>query len=320
MHEMGDPWRTAFGILAPYYNYNPPSFWVPGTNPTPIQEALNKVDKLAGNNALGKNFFTDDRMPYWQVINEANLDITEVQTWTAAVADRIRQHGGKVTGTLKDTSHRYAEAFPYIMDFLSQHFDLIQAHEYFYYVVESAIRNQGSAAEVYTPVYNRAVQMFNAMLSGRGPFSVDEVILGEWGFWHGTMQGPGMSSPLTVSHHQHAEYIRAIFDAMKDTGFKNQYYHLIFDESNEFWGVVNNSGTPWTEEYNTFKTGMSNLNGNGVIYRTLKYSSLELTEGGQFVPISVPCTVDGEILQSGGTKQIEDGKTVQVSVPDEVEI
>jgi len=254
LHEMGDPWGTSLGLLAPYYNYQPASFY--GASATPISEGLAMIDELAGDNSLGHNFFTDPRMPYWQVINEANIEIAEVQTWTAAIADRIRSYGGKVTGTLKDTNHRYAEAFPYIMPFLEQHFDLIQAHEYFYYVVTSAISSQGAAAEVYQPIYDRAVQMFNAMLGGSGPFRDDEVILGEWGFWHGSMKGPGMSTALTVTHHQHAEYIRGVFDAMKDVGLKNQYYHLIFDDSVEFWGVVDQLGAPYIEEYSSFKAGM----------------------------------------------------------------
>lgn len=258
LHEMGTPWATSLGILAPYYNYQPVSIW--GATATPISEGLELIDKLAGNNSLGHNFFTDRRMPYFQVINEANYDIPEVRTWTAAIADRIRSYGGKVTGSLRTTNNRYAQAFPEIMPFAEEHFDYLQAHEYIYYVVTSDIRNRGASAEVYQPVYDRGIQMFGQMIADKGPFSASQVILGEWGFWHGTMQGPGLSYPLTVTLHQQAEYIRAVFDALKDVGLRNQYYHLIFNNPTETWGIVDGNGVPYEEVYESFKTGMSNLN------------------------------------------------------------
>ena len=282
LHEMGNPWGTALGLLAPYYNYQPVSAF--GATATTIAAGLLMIDKLGGDNNLGHNFFTDSRMPYWTVINEANIDLAEVPAWTAPMADSIRSYGGKVTGTLRDTSHRYAEAFPYIMPFAEAHFNLLQAHEYLYYMIVSQIRNEGANADIYQPIYDRGVAMFGSMLDTRGPFSVDQVVLGEWGFWHGTMQGPGLTEPLTVTHHQHAEYIRAAFDAMIDVGLKNQYYHLIFDNPVEFWGIVNEQGVPYTEEYDNFKSGMSKIVPPSII--TSRFPLVELISGLTILGIS----------------------------------
>lgn len=261
LHELGDPWRTLLGILAPYYNYQPVSAY--GATYTPTSQALNMVDQLAGDNNINYNFIADPVFPYWQVINEAPTSNQTVIEWTTAVADRIRSHGGKTTGALCDWPTPYADFRP-VMSLAADHFDFLQAHEYAYTSALSLIGSQGSNADIYQAVYDKADDRFGLMVSTCGDFGESKVILGEWGMMHGAFKPPGMSTTYQVSLQQHADYVRAVFDALKDNGLSNQYYHLIYDDSGESWGVVSSSGAPVSLVYDSFRNGMSLLNGEEV--------------------------------------------------------
>ena len=263
MHEMGTPWKAAFGIVAPYFNYRPTGNL--GGVPTPIPEALEMVDQLGGDNDLSHNFLTDLTIPYWQVINEAPLSNPDVRNWTASVADRIRGHGGKVTGSLKGDSVPYADFRP-VIDFAEDHFDYLQAHEYFYYPETlDLLEAEGTSAEIYQTVYNKAIERIGLMLSTRGSFPVDRIIIGEWGIKHGEFKPPGVNKTYQVTDKQQADYIAAVFDAMKEMGFRNQYYHLVFDDPTETWGIVDPTGLPHLEQNNAFKKGVNSiLGGDGL--------------------------------------------------------
>lgn len=261
LHEMGNPWDAGLGITPPMFNYQRIENF--GAVAKTIPEALAMIDKIGGDNNLGHNFFTDPRIPYWQPINEARLDYQDVADWTAALCDAIRGYGGKVSCCVNDGIHRYAESFPYIMPFAEAHFDYLQAHEYGYYGAEALIRSEGAAAQVYQPLYDTFHEKLGTMARDRGSYPIEKVLWTEWGFWNGTMQGPGMSSPLTVTEQQQADYVRAAFDAMRDIGLKNSIYHHLFntydfyaDRYRERWGVADYDGTPFLA-YDAYKTGFT---------------------------------------------------------------
>jgi hypothetical protein len=252
-HELGNPWGTELGILAPYFNYRP-------TTPyTSIPDAITMIDKLGGNNSLGHNFLTDSRVPFWHVTNEAPISEQVVRDWTAAVADHIRSHGGKTMSTLKGDGVPYADFAP-IIAFAEQHLDYLDAHEYLYGVVVNDIRTEGASADIYQKVYDQGILRYGMMLDTRGSFPTDRVVLGEWGFWHDSMRGPGAVDPLTVTHQQHADYIRAAFDAMIDVGITNHFYHLPIDDAIEPRGIADSNVVPHPLQYNAFNIGMDNIN------------------------------------------------------------
>ena len=85
--DLGDHWGILFGIVAP-----DPADGITGTT---ISAAMAMVDKLAGNNPLGHNFITDQRVMGWSVANEVNLANNVTYNWCIQILDYIRSKGGK---------------------------------------------------------------------------------------------------------------------------------------------------------------------------------------------------------------------------------
>ena len=306
LHQMGNPWNTHMGLKAPYFNYMP-------YTATPIPEALDIIDKIGGNNELGHNFFTDPRIPYWQPINEAPFPNDSralpsnptVEEWTSAVCDRIHMYGGKTTAALIGNygAGRYTD-FRLIMPWAQSHLDYLQAHEYLFYVATTEFRN---GLDPYQKIYDKAIEEFGQMIDegaayGYGP---DKIILGEWGVGHGAWNRMGTDLG-NVSMWQFARYLEAAFDAMKAVGLQNQYYHEIYDENTQQWGIMAHNGEIHTEPYLAFKAGMGEI------------TPTEVSVFLNSTPISVNFTVNDVVYPAGSTLVLPIGEVLNIRVPERI--
>ena len=310
LHQMGGPWstETLMGLDAPYFNYMP---YVA----TPIPEALDIIDKIGGDNVLGHNFFTDDRMPYWQPINEAPFPNDSralssnptVEEWGSAVYDRIHVYGGKTTASIigNNGNGRYTD-FRLIMPWAQGHLDFLQAHEDLYYAAVTEFRN---GLDPFTPILNTGIREFGQMIDegGAGGYGPDRIILGEWGVGHGSWLRPGNFSLGNVSMFQFSRYLEAAFQAMRDVGLVNHYHHEIYDQSREQWGIMAHDGVKHPEPYAAFKAGMAGVPVPDV--------SVFLDSS----PVPVNFTVNGTVHPSGTTLVLPSGVVINIRVPERID-
>lgn len=251
-HSMGNEYGTELGIVAPMFTYRKRTVW------TPLAEALALIDKLAGDNALGKNFIADPRIAWWCPINEARLDDADVREWLIPILERIRAHGGKTSVCVNDGVHGYVDTFPYIIPIIGHCVDYLQAHEYHHPDVVAPLCGN-LEADLYTPIYNAYFQDFQTMAAERGNFPLENVMLTEYGVGNGTwygILGPLEQCNLTPS--QQAQYIKAVFDAAKDIGISNLFYHEIFDyRTFHLFGFLEFNGAISSQEsYDAFKNAV----------------------------------------------------------------
>lgn len=248
---LGSKWGTLLEIVPPMNNYSRLTKW------SSIPEALAMIDKLGGNNSLGHNFLSDPRIAYWQPINEARLDYVDVRDWTFAVGDKIRSYGGLVTACVNDGIHEYDKTFPYIMAQIQDHFDFIQAHVFHSDTLKLAgLTSPNPTVDIYQPCYNAFLASFKAMTDGRGSYSLDKVMvteygcgLGEWAVWTG-------AGKIYTTEYQQAQYIQAFLDALRNAGLSQHRYHSpinLYDYTNlkplRSFGFIDYDGTIYPEAY-----------------------------------------------------------------------
>jgi len=247
-HEMGNQYGTSFGVVPPMHNYRPVSPY------SSLDNAIAVIDKLGGNNNLGKNFFEDERVLWWTPINEARLDADEVRNWLIPVLQRIKYYSGKTSVCVNDkTGRSYAEAFPYITPIIGDYIDYLQAHRYQELVIRS-ITNQGPQADMYQPAYEAFSADFQLMIDGRGEFGIDELALTEFGTGFDEWEYHYGTDITTIE--QQADYIRAAFDAAQDKGITKLFWFnpiQIHSDYNTF-GFIEYDGTIIDETYNAFKS------------------------------------------------------------------
>lgn len=245
-HAMGSTYGTLMGIVAPMNAYRRQDPY------TSIEESLSLIEKLGGHNELGKNFISDPRIAYWCPINEARLDHIDIRDWTIAVLRRIRQYGGKTSVCVNDGEHRYVDSFPHIIPIIGEYVDFLQAHSYQQDIVQS-VGSRGSAANMYVPVYEAFSRDCESMVNGRDIFSVDQLMLTEFGCGNGAWIG--MDWNITTAEHQQADYIRAVFDACEKYGITRVFYHEPINIRSHVrtLGFVNYDGAAAQEPYERYK-------------------------------------------------------------------
>jgi len=229
--EMGGGWQTLFGLEP---------------NITPLSECFDFIDQLAGDNNLGHNFLTDPRILGWSVANEVDLTDPSMYNWCIQVADYIRSKGGKawLASPRGAGGWFYGEDFHVTEPILRGHADYLERHYYAHQLVKD------NPSDPYSAVYSFYRQVLQThMIDGRGSFSMDQLILGEFGIWRGTATGEGVTN--TYSDWERREYYRAVFDAARDVGIKNIIFHDLFAQINPktnsylspMYSVVDTDGT-----------------------------------------------------------------------------
>jgi len=237
-HEMGNSWGTLFGIVPPPQGPGP-------YPPVSIEEAKAMIDQLAGNNSLRHNFITDPRVLGWRPSNERDISDPYVLQWNLEICDYIRSKGGKAwLASPRYGSWWSGEDFHITEPILRGHVDYLERHLYEVWDFVNICNKN------YTQFYNYYKSVLqDHMIDGRGQFSVDQLILGEFGIWRGYGSDLGYSGSFTDEERQ--IYYRAVLDAARDVGVKNVMLHDLFSQ------LV---GPNWTE-YETPNYGVIDVNG-----------------------------------------------------------
>jgi hypothetical protein len=250
---MGNKYGTLLGVVAPMAAYK---MITPYSS---IENALVVVDKLGGNNAVNKNFIADPRIAGWAPINEARIDLEDVREWTIAVSERIKSYGGKVSmcvgwgdayNSPVPSRLYYAWSISKIVPIISDYVDYLQAHVYCEDVIVRADSNP--AYDMYTEACESFSIAFEYMVNGRGDFGLDKLMVTETGCGSGTWTSH--MGTQTITEHQQAEYIRALFDTAKKYGIVKVFYFEPFSRISERgYGFIDYDGSLVTQSYNTFK-------------------------------------------------------------------
>ena len=87
------------------------------------------------------------------------------------------------------------------------------------------------------------------MIDGKGSFSTDQLILGEFGIWRGYGKDVGYEGSFTDE--QRLSYYMAVLEAAKEVGIKNVFFHFMFsqryNQSENYhipdWGIIDYGGS-----------------------------------------------------------------------------
>lgn len=228
-HQMGD-WRPGTPIS---------NQWAFGIKPADgIAGAKAKIDKLAGNNALGINFLTDPTVPFWIISNECwDFDQAVYRDWHLAIADYMRSKGAKVT--LGSPSVYHGVMTPSIvLPMYRDHVDYIIFHWY----------DAGSYDYIYTEL-TRVINTYKAEL---GPVPVNNLLIGEIGCqrtWSG------------VTEDIRGQSYKAYFKATLDAGMGGLFPFILYDVygTTETWGAIAVDGTYFTKVTDQYKAAYSGV-------------------------------------------------------------
>lgn len=215
-----------FGIISPGMENS-------GLPATTITNAKEIIAKLAGDNSLNLNFIADPRILMWITSNEMPIDDTTlysdgttILSWNLELCDYIRAKGGKaciagarINGWMVDLDQ--------IIPLIDGHVDYLNVHPYqmvTYYnggniLAYSAWKN---AFENYLTDH----VMEPAVSYG---YSLNQVILGEFGIWIGTGNDLGVAN-VTFTDANRETYYSGVFDASIACGVQNvtlfQFYSV----------------------------------------------------------------------------------------------
>lgn len=264
-HVMGSHWGTQMGIVAPVYNASPVSPY------TSLSEALIVVDRLGGNNSLGKNFLADSRIGWWSPINESkiNSEYAYVLDWLVPILQKIRSYGGKTSVCVYadpvEQHEVYIHSIQNVIPLIGDYVDYLQAHDYQHDVVSQWI-TQDPSGSIYQAMFQQFDSDFAYIQANRGSFPSDRVFITEYGCGNGTWDGllanyPFPSGPwgalITMSQQQQADYVLAGIDAAKKNGIKGLSYHspINMSASPHSFGFIEYNGIIDTA-YNTFASAV----------------------------------------------------------------
>jgi len=238
--SLGSSYGTLFGIVSPGDTAGPyPS--------TPIDEAKAMIDQMAGDNPLEHDFITDPRVLGWKTSNEVNIGDPVILEWNLELCDYIRSKGGKAWLSSPSTyvGGTFFEGlkFSETESLLRGHVDYLEIHLY-------EVRDFVNYLDKdYNQMYNHMKNLIqDFMLDGRGDFSIDQLILGEFGIWRGYGSDLGYTGSFTDEERQ--IYYQAVLDASRDIGIKNVALHDFFAQKytdgtyeTPNYGVVDVDGT-----------------------------------------------------------------------------
>jgi len=205
---------------------------VPGEN---ISLAKNDIDKLAGNNVLGKNFITDPRIAFWIIDNEPDFDNATLIAWEQEMGSYLMQKGANVAvcGSVRASHEDDSTWIPLVRDYSN----FIVIHHYHLQIVQKA-QNEGK--DIFNTMYPIFKENIEVALSVRGDIPLSNIIFGEFGLLHGDVEFQGYR--YNFSEETRGEYYRAVFQACKDTGIGGVFPFYLFDTLILAEGVVETYG------------------------------------------------------------------------------
>jgi chitodextrinase len=247
---MGSPYDTLFGIRYPGCVGND-AFGAVSYSYTPVEQAKAIIDQLAGNNSLHHNFISDPRVLGWVTSNEVYIgpetnsnpdyDGPFILQWNLQLLDYIHSKGGKAwmasPTTIRGTSEGYD--FANVLPLIGSHVDYLEAHYYEEVALINDFRKTDGTYDwvAFESYYKNLLQ--TEMISSRGAFSLDKVLLGEFGMWVG--QGNDFGLNASFSSADRKNYYQAVLDAAKAVGLRNICQFDFFQQAditlNEF-GIV----------------------------------------------------------------------------------
>lgn len=251
-HSMGRIYGTLFGLVEPMFANS----WV---NPySSVANALRVVEKLGGDNALGKNFFRDPRVLWWSPINEAYIDGVHPNTgervadWLRPIVDSIKNYGGKVSMCIRKSGYSYRE-FSQAQRLFNV--DYLQSHAYHYYDTVDLCDGNPSR-DMYPLAYNAFLGTCQIMNNEKGPFPLSKVFLTEFGCGSFSWSPNG-----TTTAQQQKDYIRGVYEAAREVGIGGILYWAPWqiDPDWRHYGFIDYNGTPNPQSvYDYFKSLPSN--------------------------------------------------------------
>jgi hypothetical protein len=239
---MGNSWGNLFGVYPP----EP----VLGINGTSIIEAETLIDHLAGNNSLRHNFISDERVIAWSIGNEIDLKYNITLNWCLEISKIIHSFGGKVFIDDPYDSNiqgSWVESMDtnVIEPMLRGYVDYLSIHIYLDSVAAEAQKKQTNVYNAVYDVFHK--QLTDYLISGRGTTPMKNLIIGEFGIWH----GPGYTGNMNVTFTDDTvnQYYKAVYQCARDLGIRNVFNFDFFAQKDEF-GKYSNVVNYWTVDVN----------------------------------------------------------------------
>lgn len=226
-YSLGDAWGGELGI-------NDQAANIPAT--MDITTAKSYIDKLAGYNSLNHNFIADSRIAMWSVANEVDFGNPASPNsnyyWTIGVCDYIRSYGGKTTVPSARVGEWGTIPIPQTEPMLRGHVDYLEMHYY-------GIWQLANWFSLGNNQYNWAGWKswlkggLQTIMNSRGSFSVDQVIMGEFGMWRGSGSGIGLTA-YSFTDQNRIGYYTNYFAALREVGFKNACFHVSIEDNSHY--------------------------------------------------------------------------------------
>ncbi|MFH1228794.1 MAG: hypothetical protein V1678_00015 [Candidatus Aenigmatarchaeota archaeon] len=233
--SLGTAYGTLFGIVSPGDTAIGPFA------STSITQAKTMIGKLAGNNSLNHNFITDPRVLGWVTSNEDDIFNSTVLNWNLELCDYIRSLGGKAW-LGQPVYNGVFDDWAIIEPILRGHMDMMDVH----IGAAGAFYNDPTYTAFYNLYYNA---LYNHVIRNRGNFTLDQIILSEFGIWRGIGAGNGLDN-ITFTDLDRQTYYKSVFDSAKNTNIKNIMFLSFFSRINSDgsyltpnYGVVDTDGT-----------------------------------------------------------------------------
>jgi hypothetical protein len=118
---------------------------------------------------------------------------------------------------------------------LRGHVDYLELHIYDLKNVVGALTGQ---LDVYSVMYSLfRSQIQTSLIYGRGSTPLGNLIIGEFGIWHG--QGADQGVTYNFSESTRAAYYAAMYQAASDNGIENIFNHYFFDLADSEGNIIN---------------------------------------------------------------------------------
>jgi len=251
-HHIAD-WRYGCTYDHPHVNIgsSQPNPWPFGIEVSEgIAKSKAKIDKLAGDNSLGRNFLTDPTVPLWILLNEPFIDVYTngnlVLDWIREISTYMRSKGVKVAVGHPHLKPGYTDP-SLVIPQLRGYVDYIIFH---WYGGGTAVEAQNKGESVFDAVYNAISNKINAYKTELGNLPVEDLLIGESGIQRYETSG--------ATEETRGEYYRAIFQASLDTGIGGVFPFIFFDDylkdgTITRWGAVYIDETYFTRVTDQYK-------------------------------------------------------------------
>jgi hypothetical protein len=226
--SLGDPWGGELGINDPTYLT---------TTPMALNLAKTYIDKLAGNNSLKHNFIADPRIVMWSVGDEVDFGNPASPNsnyyWVIDMCDYIRSYGGKTTVPYARLNGGWDDSYlAQTEPMLVGHVDYLETHLYgiWQLATEFSLGNNQYNWAGWKSWLEGALQK---TMTSRGSFSVDQLLLGEFGLWRGSGTDDGLTA-YSFTDQNRIDYYTNYFAALREVGLKNACFHDSIEQNSQY--------------------------------------------------------------------------------------